>query len=1276
TDSTNTAPVGAAAAANGGTAQGTANGGFIETSAAHVKIADNAKITTAAANGLTGSWLIDPVDFTVATTGGDMTAATLTSNLASSNVLIQSTSGANGTSGNVNVNDAVSWSANKLTLNAQNNININANLNASGTASLALEYGQGAVAAGNTSNYFLNNGAQVNLSAGQNFSTKLGSDGATTTYTVITALGAAGSSTTTDLQGMNGNIGGNYVLGANIDASPTSSWNTGAGFAPLGTFYTFTGNFDGLGHTINNLTINLSATNNVGLFHSTNGVIRNVGMVGGSVTGSNYVGGLMGGNFGSISNSYATGTVTGNSNVGGLVGKNRGPISTSYATGVVSGSAAAGATGVGGLTGWNDGPISTSYATGAVSGAAAVGGLVGRNSTTINTISTSYATGVVSGSSVVGGLVGYNYGPVNHSYATGAVSGTSNYIGGLVGYNISGSSINTSYAIGAVSGSAAVGGLVGANSGGISTSYATGTVTGSIGNVGGLAGYTSGSISTSYATGAVTGSNYVGGLAGMNAGSISTSYATGAVTGNSSLGGLVGRNSGSSSTVNTSYWDTTTSGQATSAGGIGMATTSMQTQANFTSATAANGNVNPNWDFTNTWVMYDGHTYPLLRSFMTPLTVTADNITKTYNGQNTSASGVSYSSTPNANLLGTLGYSDARNAGTRSIGGLYSNQQGYIISYVGGTLTVGKADLTLSSSNVTKTYDGGLGATGTATVSSGTLFGSDSLAGGTFAFTDKNVGSGNKTVTATGVTVNDGNNGGNYNVSYADNTTSTINQLASVTWVGGSSGNWSTATNWAGGAIPDYANVAAVVIPAGVTVTHDSGVAGTTTLNSLTIHSANTFNVSGGTLDVLSGSTSVATFNQSGGTVHMGGALTAGTFSQTGGTWSQLAASLPSFSATDFSVTGGTFIRAKGGDGSNATPYQLADIYGVQGMGSVGMLGKTYTQTNDIDASEAVNWNAGSGFVPVGNTSATFTGSFDGQGHTISNLRINRPAAEGVGLFGVTGSSAVISHIGLIGSSVTGSSSVGTLVGQNSGNVNNAYAAGSVTGAGNVGTLVGYNSGGSLSNVYATGSVSGNYNVGGLVGYSWGSISNAYASASVTGSSSVGGLMGSNAGTVTRSYWNTTTSGQSTSAGGTGKTSAQMMQSATFSGWDMATSGGSTAVWRIYEGHTAPLLRSFMTSLTLENADASVTYNGTAQSGATSAMAGVLGTAATGTNAGIYNGYYSNQQGYDITGGNLTINQLPSVTWTGGSTGNWSDSANWAGGITPNLANVAAVVIP
>ena len=87
---------------------------------------------------------------------------------------------------------------------------------------------------------------------------------------------------------------------------------------------------------------------------------------------------------------------------------------------------------------------------------------------------------------------------------------------------------------------------------------------------------------------------------------------------------------------------------------------------------------------------------------------------------------------------------------------------------------VGKANLTLSTANVTKTYNGTLAALGTAAVTGGTLFGTDTVSGGTFAFTNANAGSGNKTVTASAETLSDGNGGGNYNITYANNTTSTI----------------------------------------------------------------------------------------------------------------------------------------------------------------------------------------------------------------------------------------------------------------------------------------------------------------------------------------------------------------------------------------------------------------------------------------------------------------------------------------------------------------------
>ncbi len=118
------------------------DGGFIETSAAHVKVADTAKISTKSENGKSGTWLIDPIDFTIAAGSGLQTissigASTLSTNLGSGNITIATNATTSG-NGDIFVNGAVTWSANLLTLTAHRNININANLNGSGTAQLAL----------------------------------------------------------------------------------------------------------------------------------------------------------------------------------------------------------------------------------------------------------------------------------------------------------------------------------------------------------------------------------------------------------------------------------------------------------------------------------------------------------------------------------------------------------------------------------------------------------------------------------------------------------------------------------------------------------------------------------------------------------------------------------------------------------------------------------------------------------------------------------------------------------------------------------------------------------------------------------------------------------------------------------------------------------------------------------------------------------------------------------------------------------------------------------
>ncbi|MFW6064775.1 MAG: GLUG motif-containing protein [Candidatus Natronoplasma sp.] len=178
--------------------------------------------------------------------------------------------------------------------------------------------------------------------------------------------------------------------------------------------------FDGNGHAVSNVEIDLPSVSKVGLFGFNNGgTVRDIGVENSNVSGNDNVGGLVGHNQGAtVNNSYATGNVSGNDNVGGLVGNNDGTVSydatvsNSYATGDVNGDER-----VGGLVGLNDyeDPIENSYATGDVSGYTNVGGLVGNNNQ--GTVDNSYATGAVSGDYSEGGLIGRDWnGEVTDSY--------------------------------------------------------------------------------------------------------------------------------------------------------------------------------------------------------------------------------------------------------------------------------------------------------------------------------------------------------------------------------------------------------------------------------------------------------------------------------------------------------------------------------------------------------------------------------------------------------------------------------------------------------------------------------------------------------------------------------------------------------------------------------------------------------------------------------------------------------------------------------------------
>lgn len=145
------------------------DGGFVETSGAKVEFKEGLRVTTLAARGRTGDWLIDPATYTVATSGGDETGSALATRLGGSNITLQADN-------TVTIADAVSWSANKLTLSSGGNIAVSANLTATGTASLAFEYGQ-ATANGSGSSYTVANGVKIYVPDADKFTWKKGSGG-------------------------------------------------------------------------------------------------------------------------------------------------------------------------------------------------------------------------------------------------------------------------------------------------------------------------------------------------------------------------------------------------------------------------------------------------------------------------------------------------------------------------------------------------------------------------------------------------------------------------------------------------------------------------------------------------------------------------------------------------------------------------------------------------------------------------------------------------------------------------------------------------------------------------------------------------------------------------------------------------------------------------------------------------------------------------------------------------------------------------------------------
>ena len=369
---------------------------------------------------------------------GPITADALERSLNAGTSIDVRTTGANGASGDLAVTSGVRWNGSaSLTLAAYRSVALQPQATIANTGSgnltlradaTAIDNG-GSVSRPDTLDWSASTGA-ISVLYDMNGSYNAGTtstnqawtpapfSGLLTQFTVYRLINSAA-----DFDTANQNTLGNYALGKDVTL-------------PGGGFGEFSGQFDGMGHTV-------TTTSNLFGVIWQQAVVRNVGVESIDVGDARGTLGLLAlANHGSIVNSHASGLISGTGSsdwLGGLVGFNDGRIERSWSNAQVKGAGG----NLGGLVAFNDGTINQSFATGSESGADAVaGGLVGMD---YGLVAQSYATGAVSAGlgGAAGGLIGNNssgIGGIHESFATGAVHGEvssspsqSTIVGGIAG---------------------------------------------------------------------------------------------------------------------------------------------------------------------------------------------------------------------------------------------------------------------------------------------------------------------------------------------------------------------------------------------------------------------------------------------------------------------------------------------------------------------------------------------------------------------------------------------------------------------------------------------------------------------------------------------------------------------------------------------------------------------------------------------------------------------------------------------------------------------------
>ena len=336
----------------------------------------------------------------------------------------------------------------------------------------------------------------------------------------------------------------------------------------------------------------------------------------------------------------------------------------------------------------------------------------------------------------------------------------------------------------------------------------------------------------------------------------------------------------------------------------------------------------------------------------------------------------------------------------------------------------------------------------------------------------------------------------------------------------------------------------------------------------------------------------------------------------------------------------GQVATAPAGSGTSGDPYQIATLNNLYWLSqNNSAFGNYFIQTADIDASSTSTWNSNAGWPPIGDETHPFTGTYDGQGKTISGLYIHRIQNE-QGLFAVT-TGATISNLGLVNANIYayeyGGNAVGALVASNQATITNCFSTGTVVGEAAVGGLIGESSGLAVTGCYSTCAVTAYLSGGGLIGYSTSAVSNCYSRGNIgrpssSTSTDFGGFIGNHAGgtvqncystgnvtyagktsptdkgftglesggTSVGDFWDTETSQQATSAGSaTGNTTSLMTGLSTFldAGWsgstwfmDAGINGGYPYLaWQNPTGTPLPIQLASLTAS--PNGGSSVTLN-------------------------------------------------------------------------------------